>query len=132
MREATLLLAGLLAFALDATAIEIGKFEVSILLDPDGTIFVTETIDVDFGVLERHGIFRTIPMRYARTETLAGVPIGTTLDADVATAPERGRFSWNQLRRRPRLERLRSERRRKRRRFRWRRRTELVRAQNQG
>jgi hypothetical protein len=54
------------------------------------------------------------------------------LDADVATAPERGRFSWNQRRRRPRLERLRSERRRKRRRFRWRRRRELVRAQDQG
>jgi hypothetical protein len=36
MREATLLLAGLLAFALDATAIEIGKFDVSILSTPMG------------------------------------------------------------------------------------------------
>ncbi len=77
-REIPLLLAGILAFALDATAIEIGKFDVSILLDPDGTIFVTETIDVDFGELERHGIFRTIPMKYARTESVAGVPVGTT------------------------------------------------------
>jgi LemA protein len=78
VRESALLFAGLLALGLDAAAIEIGKFDVSILLDPDGTLFVTETIDVDFGELERHGIFRIIPVSYARNETLAGVPVGTT------------------------------------------------------
>jgi len=78
VRETVLLFAGILAFGLDAAAIEIAKFDVSILLDPDGTIFVTETIDVDFGELERHGIFRTIPVRYARTETVAGIAVGTT------------------------------------------------------
>ena len=77
MRETAILIAGILAFGLDAAAIEIGKFDVSILLDPDGTIFVTETIDVDFGELERHGIFRTIPVSYGRTETIAGIPVGT-------------------------------------------------------
>ncbi len=72
------LVAGILTFGIDAAAIEIPKFDVSILLDPDGTIFVTETIDVDFGEIEKHGIFRTLPLRYARTESLAGVPVGTT------------------------------------------------------
>ena len=78
MRRNAVLLAGILVFGLDAAAIEIAKFDVSILLDPDGTIFVTETIDVDFGEIEKHGIFRTLPVRYARTENLAGVPVGTT------------------------------------------------------
>jgi uncharacterized membrane protein YgcG len=73
-----LLVAGILSFGVDAAAIEIAKFDVSILLDPDGTIFVTETIDVDFGDLEKHGIFRTLPVRYARTESLAGVAVETT------------------------------------------------------
>jgi uncharacterized membrane protein YgcG len=77
VRNATLLFAGILAFGLDAAAMEIESFDVSILLDPDGTIFVTETIDVDFGALERHGIFRTIPVSYGREETIAGIPVGT-------------------------------------------------------
>jgi hypothetical protein len=81
VRETAVLVAGILAFALDARAIEIPKFEVSILLDPDGTLFVTETIEVDFGELEKHGIFRTIPVSYARTENVAGVPVGTTYAA---------------------------------------------------
>jgi hypothetical protein len=78
VRRASLFVAAILAVGLDARAIDIGKFDVSILLDPDGTIFVTETLDVDFGALERHGIFRTIPVRYSRTETVAGVPVDAT------------------------------------------------------
>jgi len=43
VRRTALLFAGILVLGLDAAAIEIGKFDVSVLLDPDGTIFVTET-----------------------------------------------------------------------------------------
>ena len=61
-----------------ARASQIDEFDVSILLDPDGTLFVTETIQVDFGDQQKHGIFRTIPVSYARTETVAGLAVGTT------------------------------------------------------
>jgi uncharacterized membrane protein len=61
-----------------AVASQIDDFDVSILLDPDGTLVVTETIRVDFGDQQKHGIFRTIPVRYARTEMVAGLPVGTT------------------------------------------------------
>lgn len=72
-----LALAGLFGVSSDARAIDIDRFDVSILLDPDSTFFVTETIEVDFGNLQKHGIFRTIPVDYARTETVAGAPLGT-------------------------------------------------------
>lgn len=55
----------------------IEDFDVSINLLADSTFFVTETIDVDFGSVQKHGIFRTIPVDYARDETVAGLPIGT-------------------------------------------------------
>ena len=61
----------------EASAIEIGRFDVSILVAPDSTFVVTESMEVDFGDLQKHGIFRTIPVDYERTETLAGVPMAT-------------------------------------------------------
>ncbi len=63
--------------ARDAAAIEIDRFGVTILLDPDSTFYVTETLQVDFGDLHKHGIFRTIPVDYGRTENVAGAPIST-------------------------------------------------------
>jgi uncharacterized membrane protein len=70
-----------LVFALGAApaarAIEIERFDVSIVLDPDATFVVTETIAVDFGELQKHGIFRTIPVAYSRFETVAGVAVST-------------------------------------------------------
>lgn len=72
-----LALTGLLGVSSDAHAIEINRFDVSIFLDPDSTFFVTETIEVDFGNLQKHGIFRTIPVDYGRTETVAGTPVST-------------------------------------------------------
>jgi uncharacterized membrane protein YgcG len=74
----SLLAAAILAIGIEASAIEIARFEVTIGLARDATILVTETIEVDFGTLERHGIFRTIPIRYARTAELAGVPVTGT------------------------------------------------------
>lgn len=42
----------------------ITDFESSITLNPDTSVQVTETIRVDFGNLEKHGIYRTIPVKY--------------------------------------------------------------------
>ncbi len=43
----------------------IDSFDAQIAIQRDGRVLVTETIDVDFGALEKHGIFRDIPTRYA-------------------------------------------------------------------
>jgi hypothetical protein len=43
----------------------IDRFHADIDIQPDAAMQVTEAIDVDFGSLERHGIFREIPVRYA-------------------------------------------------------------------
>ncbi|MDO8616321.1 MAG: DUF2207 domain-containing protein [Dehalococcoidia bacterium] len=51
----------------DATAQEdwvIRSFDARYEIAPDGTVAVTEDLSVDFGGLERHGIFRDIPVRY--------------------------------------------------------------------
>ncbi len=77
-RAPLLFFAGFLIAAEVARASQIDEFDVSILLDPDGTFFVTETIGVDFFDQQKHGIFRTIPVSYARTETVAALAVGTT------------------------------------------------------
>jgi hypothetical protein len=71
-----LLLAGAL-HAQSTEPVEIDRFGVMIHLDPDGTMFVTETIAVDFHELRRHGIYRTIPVNYSRKEAVAGASIST-------------------------------------------------------
>jgi uncharacterized membrane protein len=45
------------------------RFHVDIDVRPDGGLVVVEQIDVDFGGLAKHGIFRTIPVRYAWDES---------------------------------------------------------------
>ena len=58
--------AGLL-FALPARADEgwvVERFDADILVAADGSLVITETIAVDFGTLQKHGIFRYIPVRY--------------------------------------------------------------------
>ena len=47
----------------------ITSYDVSILVKPDGELFVTEIIDYDFGAGERHGIFRNIPVRLRYDDT---------------------------------------------------------------
>ncbi len=41
----------------------IETYDTAIAIAADGSIVVTETIAVDFGTLERHGVFRKIPLR---------------------------------------------------------------------
>lgn len=50
------------------TGWEITSFNSDIVLDRDTTVTVTETIKVDFGSLQKHGVFRTIPTSY-RTQS---------------------------------------------------------------
>jgi hypothetical protein len=40
------------------------NYDVQIAVESTGSILVTEVIDYDFGGAERHGIFRTIPVRF--------------------------------------------------------------------
>ena len=47
----------------------IERFAADITIRPDASLHVVETIDVNFGGLERHGIFRTIPVRYKVDDT---------------------------------------------------------------
>ena len=45
------------------------RFDVGIEIEPSGDIVVTETIRQDFGDVQRHGIFRTIPNRLRYDDT---------------------------------------------------------------
>src|SRR3990172_3402132 len=42
----------------------IDRFAANIDVQTDGSLLITEAIDVDFGSLEKHGIFREIPIEY--------------------------------------------------------------------
>src|SRR2546430_3520576 len=42
----------------------ITSYASSIDIRPDATLRISESIHVDFGSLQKHGIFRTIPLRY--------------------------------------------------------------------
>jgi uncharacterized membrane protein YgcG len=42
----------------------IERFDAQIAIQPDASLRVVERIDVDFGTLQRRGIFREIPVRY--------------------------------------------------------------------
>jgi uncharacterized protein (TIGR04222 family) len=66
---ATLALAALTMAAATAAAAQdsgwvIERFDVDIAVADDGALTVTEDITVDFGGLERRGIFRMLPVRY--------------------------------------------------------------------
>ncbi|MFO7590611.1 MAG: DUF2207 domain-containing protein [Acidimicrobiia bacterium] len=43
---------------------QITQFDVQLTIEPSGDLLVQETIDYDFGVLSRRGIFRDIPVRF--------------------------------------------------------------------
>jgi uncharacterized membrane protein YgcG len=78
MRRLLLGLALLLPAALVAqdTGWIIESFDVEYHVNADRTIDVTERIAVDFGELQRHGIYRDIPVRYRRM-----APVGVMLPA---------------------------------------------------
>lgn len=50
------------------SAEEISSFNAEFLINKDGTVNVKETIDYDFGSLERHGIFRYLPQITTNSE----------------------------------------------------------------
>src|SRR5256714_6022919 len=62
-----------LAIAAPAGAADTGwtidQFRADIAIRPDGSLAVLESIDVDFDGLQKHGIFRDIPTRYAFDDT---------------------------------------------------------------
>lgn len=43
---------------------QIDRFEVHMQLNSNGELYVEETINADFGILEKHGIFRDVPFKY--------------------------------------------------------------------
>ena len=60
-----------LAVALGVTSVAnadegwtIERFDSQIVIRADGSLGITEAIDVDFGAQQKHGIFRRIPVRY--------------------------------------------------------------------
>ena len=55
----------------------ITSFATDLVIETNGQVRVTEAIDVDFGSLEKHGIYRDIPYRYSN-------PDGTTTATDIA------------------------------------------------
>src|SRR5438874_10030195 len=52
------------AVAADDSGWVIRNFDATYTINSDGTVKVVEDLRVDFGNLERHGIFRDIPVRY--------------------------------------------------------------------
>ena len=48
-----------------AGAWEIARFDTDVVVHPDASATITETIVADFGTEERHGIYRDIPIHYA-------------------------------------------------------------------
>ena len=60
------------SFAAPALADEgwvIERFAADITIQKDGSLHVIEAIDANFGALQKHGIFRTIPVRYQWDDT---------------------------------------------------------------
>jgi uncharacterized membrane protein len=60
-----------LAWPVSARADEgwvIESFQAQIDIQPDGTLRIVETISVDFGTLQRHGIYRDIPVLFRYDE----------------------------------------------------------------
>lgn len=46
----------------------IQNFRSDLKIQPDGRVAVTENIDVDFGTVAKHGIFRDIPFKYQNSD----------------------------------------------------------------
>src|SRR5437867_7176176 len=47
----------------------IERFAADVTIDRDGSLHIVEAIDANFGGLQKHGIFRTIPVRYQWDDT---------------------------------------------------------------
>ena len=84
---ATGIMQALPGHAAAAEAFTINTFHDDIQVQRNADIDITETIAVDFGTNERHGIFRTIPTRYATAQGLTRSirMTGITVDRDPFT-----------------------------------------------
>ena len=106
MRVARLLLSAFavaVVFALPASPAHadegwvIDSFDSQVAIGTDGVLVIQEDINVDFGSLQKHGIFRTIPLRYryddshdryydlsvaAVTDGTRAIPYTTSVDSD--------------------------------------------------
>ncbi len=54
--------------SLQGSGERIRSFDANVVVNRDGSIQVTETIEYDFGGGSRHGIYRSLPVRYAMSE----------------------------------------------------------------
>ncbi|MGQ0669307.1 MAG: DUF2207 domain-containing protein, partial [Actinomycetota bacterium] len=66
--------AGVLLIASSPASAQVGgerivRYDVDIRIEPSGSIVVLETIEYDFGVVPKHGIFRDIPVRIPYDKT---------------------------------------------------------------
>jgi uncharacterized membrane protein YgcG len=67
---------GIILFALSSAAPALAdegwvieRFAADITIDKNGSLHIVEAIDANFGSLQKHGIFRTIPVRYQWDDT---------------------------------------------------------------
>ncbi|TME25650.1 MAG: DUF2207 domain-containing protein, partial [Chloroflexi bacterium] len=68
----------------------VDRFVADITIHPDASLHIVETIDVDFGSSQRHGIFRDIPVRYHYDDTHVRVyrlTVGSVTDASDRAIP---------------------------------------------
>lgn len=79
----------------------IERFDATLLVADDGTLTVREQIDVDFGNLDKHGIYRVIPVRYDvpgddahyRVLAVEGIAVQSTAPADLLVEEPSARSS---------------------------------------
>jgi uncharacterized membrane protein YgcG len=66
------------------------RFAADISIQPSGSLHIVETIDVDFALQQKHGIFRNIPFRYQWDEThvrVYRVTVGSVTDGGGRAVP---------------------------------------------
>ncbi len=71
-----LIVSWILLLTLSASAESIREYHTTITVHPSGALHVEELIAYDFGSLQRHGIFRDIPLTVKVSPYAPKVPIG--------------------------------------------------------
>lgn len=87
--------AGFSHVAMAQTLETIPNFEVDITIKKNSQVRVAETITYDFGENERHGIFRTIPVRYERNGADRSIRISDITVTDKQGAAIRTAVSYS-------------------------------------
>ena len=78
------LFAGLVGVASADEGWTVERFDSQVQIRADGSLAITESIDVDFGSQQKHGIFRHIPVRYdldQRNERVYDLRVRSVTDA---------------------------------------------------